>query len=348
MERFLPRVLALGHRAPALALLKAVDAYLVGPILGRALVPPQPREPPADWFRSPEAIHWMRPGGMGDWAVLAPFIEGTRRLRRHPEDTLWVTEAAYPFAEAYHSARGNLQVRKISLPALALAPPPGLLIQTDLFHPVAWVLSNLLRPRRILAPPFPDPRNLAALPPEPMQRTFQRLHPGVIPAPFPDARPQGGVILVFAAGNHPSRRLPPGTLAALLARGFHQGIWFGPAPGPFPEGWTLHRGPLPVPVLLRHLEHALAVVTPDSGPHHLAELLGTPSLGYFTSGEWERWGWPGIHKISLISSFSCTGCTRLALPSPCPHHWGCVHAEDADRLADLLLDLVGSSTARLS
>lgn len=341
-DRFLPRLLALAATAPDLATMKAVDAYLVGPLLARPLAAVLPLDTPPrpEWFRTAGPIHWLRPGGMGDWAVLAPFIEGTRRLRAHPQDTLWVTGAAFPFAEAYHRQRSGLRVRRMSPWSLATAPAPDLLVQTELFHASAWALAALLRPRRMVAPELPDPRDLVALPPEPMPLTFGRLHPGVAPVPPPPPSGRPGPLVVFAAGTHPSRRLPPPTPAALHARGFPSGHWLGGAPGePLPPGWTGHPDPLPIPALLTLLAGAGAVLAPDSGPFHLAELLGTPALAYFTSGEWERWAWAGARKVAIQSSFPCTGCIRMALPAPCPHRWGCVREEDAARLAEALGDL---------
>jgi hypothetical protein len=277
---------------------------------------------------------------MGDWAVLAPFIQGVRSRRSHPEDTLWVTEAALPFAERYH-AQDGLRVRPLSPAALWASPPPLLVVQTELFHPTAWLLAALLRPRWAAGHPPGDPRRLEGLPGGSMVDLFARLHPGVaVPARAP--RPCGDRILVFAQGNHPSRRLPPGTGAALAAAGLAPVDWHGPwEDGPLPATFRHFPEPRPIPLLWEALREARAVLSPDSGPFHLAGLLGLPALGYFTSGERDRWGWTGPGRAVLATGFSCGACTRFALPAPCPHAFACVHAPDRERLVSALAALLG-------
>ncbi|MBS1767683.1 MAG: hypothetical protein JST05_09820 [Acidobacteria bacterium] len=85
---------------------------------------------------------------------------------------------------------------------------------------------------------------------------------------------------------------------------------------------------------------ARLVISPDSGPFHLARLLGTPALGYFTSGESTRWGWPEPVSRVLKSGFFCTDCTRIALPAPCPHRYRCRDDGDVPRLIEAVEELL--------
>ena len=339
------RLLELARSRPGLAALKALDAWFLGPALARPIHTTLPHLSSARLkaaLSSPEPIHWLRPGGMGDWAVLAPFIEGVRAVRNHPEDTLWVTEAALPLACAFHRP-GGLQVKAIGVRSLLEAQAPGLLIQTELFHPMAWILAALLRPKGVAGPPLPDPRTLDAGPSLPMHQVFQALHPGVaqvFPAP-PAARSER--LVCFPQGVHASRRLPGGLQQHLLAAGFSEVAWLGPWPGGEPPaGWSLLTAPLGPMALLTLVAEAGAVLSPDSGPFHLARLLGTPALAYFTSGDWLQWGWPEPGRATVRSTFPCAACTRMALPARCPYGYGCVKDGDAGLLLDALRALLPS------
>lgn len=334
-DRFLDRVLALrGHPQGRGIVKKLMDGYLLGPSVARgahSVLVQAGAALPELLRRDDIPIHWIRPGGIGDWAVLAPYVRAVRSLRRHPGDTLWVGPEAVPFAQAYHASEG-LEVRTPTLRALAAGKRGGLALQLEPFHPTAWIWVGILGPAWVAGFPPRDPRALEGPPSRPMKRDIEFFHPGLVP-PEPQVDSRGDEILVFERGNHRSRALPGGTARRLADAGFQRVVWFGDHLGfPIPPGWEWISGKIPPKDLIARIAGASLVLSPDSGPFHLARLLGTPSVGYFTSGEVVRWGWPERGSRVLVSGFHCTGCTRIAMPRPCPHSYGCVDDGDVETI----------------
>jgi len=328
--------------------MKLVDAYMLGPAFAKACRGNIPEPTLADrahiLANLETPIHWIRPGGLGDWCILAPFIEGVRKRRRHPEDTLWVTDGAFDMARQYHSASG-LRVFRASAPSLMLNPARGLVLQLEPFHPSAWIWAWMLRPSMAWGYPLPDPRILCGPQLVPMILDIEHAHPGVDPIwPSPCAADQRHGVLVFMHGNHPSRRLPSNLVRLLDEAGIQDIVWFGLPPGTYSPPGRVESGLLEARELINLVRSAKAVVSPDAGPFHLARLLGTPAVAYFTSGERSRWGWPTPNSRIVTSSFDCRECTRMALPKPCPFNYGCVQEQDAEQLKDALLDLTEVQT----
>ena len=287
-------------------------------------------------------IHWIRPGGMGDWVILAPFLDGVRRWRNHPEDTLWVTPGAFSLAKTYHQGTG-LRIRLATAGALIAASKPSLLLQLEPFHPAAWIWAGLLHADRVAGYPPSDPCSFSWPPVRPMIDDMAAFHPGIDPFyPEPVPKESRSRILVFASGAHPARQLPPAFAQRLADGPTREVSWFGPLPlKTLPKGWEWVQERMLAPDLLSRIRYAKGLVGPDSGPYHLGRLLGTPTVGYFTSGELGRWGWPTPHSRVVVTSFHCRGCTVGSYPAPCPHGFGCVEDKDVLYLIEALDSVMG-------
>lgn len=340
---FLERVLALrGHTQGRGIGRKLLDAYILGPTVGSACC--QALESPGTRFaqllRQAEGpVHWIRPGGIGDWATLAPYIEGTRRIRSHPEDTLWVLPAVAPFASAYHEG-SDLQVRVAGLKGFVQSASPQMVLQLEPFHPTAWIWAALLRPRWTVGYPLAAPRNLEGPVVRPVEQDLAGFHPGVAPVRSQSVVGERKGVLIFTEGNHKSRGLPPGFLEGAASLGWADVVWFGQCPGPIPSGWRISQDYWAPKDLLDSIRSARLVIAPDSGPFHLARLLGTPVVGYFTSGEVGRWGWAAPGSRVVTSGFECTGCTVMALPTPCPFGYACRSASDVSAILEASASLL--------
>ena len=341
---FLERIWALRGMPQQHSVMRLTDAILLAP-LARSFHRAMEAIPPKDLERllesCPGPIHWIRPGGMGDWVVLAPFLESVHAAKGHEDDTLWVTPGAFSLAQAYHASSG-LRVRLATGASLSRARAPYLVMQLEPFHPAAWVWACLLRTSLIAGYPPGDPCRLAGPPVRPMIEDMTSFHPGVAPHyPVPLERNQRDRVLVFASGTHRSRALPATVADRLLERGIQDVCWFGPMPmRELPRGWEWVQGPLPPEELLSMIRRAAGVIAPDSGPFHLGRLLGAPTVGYFTSGEVDRWGWTAPRSKVVVTSFHCKNCIKVSLPAPCPWSFGCIQATDGIRLVDTLTELM--------
>lgn len=85
--------------------------------------------------------------------------------------------------------------------------------------------------------------------------------------------------------------------------------------------------------------HARAVVAPDTGIIHLAEVLGTPSVALFGPNDPRQWGYASNRHRSLVHPQSCSFCRLGQCPrTDVPR--ACLHAIDAAEVITNLQQIV--------
>jgi len=135
----------------------------------------------------------------------------------------------------------------------------------------------------------------------------------------------GNTVLLFPGAGHPTKQWPLVQffiLAGMLRQaGFEPVCVAGPAE--LERGMVLQGMNVVVPGSLKELEEliltARAVVGGDTGPMHLAGMLGVPGVSLFGPTSFSQWGPVGMREVSLTLSCSpCTAtCADLTCENPC-------------------------------
>ena len=139
---------------------------------------------------------------------------------------------------------------------------------------------------------------------------------------FAGGRSPGDTVLLFPGAGHPLKGWPLVQffqLADILTRrGFEPLFVLGPVElerGVIPSG-----RPMATPHTLEELERLLltarAVVGGDTGPMHLAGMLGVPGVSLFGPTSFAQWGPVGLQELSL--GLSCSPCTATCRGLECP------------------------------
>jgi ADP-heptose:LPS heptosyltransferase len=138
---------------------------------------------------------------------------------------------------------------------------------------------------------------------------------------FAAGRSPGNTVLLFPGAGHPLKQWPLVQFfllaAALKERGLEPLFVLGPAElerGLVPEShaWT---APQSLDDLERLLLAARAVVGGDTGPMHLAGMLGVPGASLFGPTSFAQWGPVGMREASL--GLSCSPCTATCADLAC-------------------------------
>ncbi|GFK96033.1 hypothetical protein NNJEOMEG_03907 [Fundidesulfovibrio magnetotacticus] len=130
---------------------------------------------------------------------------------------------------------------------------------------------------------------------------------------FAAGRNPGRTVLLFPGAGHPLKQWPLVQFFqladALPGEGFAPLFVLGPAERD--EGMDLGGRPYAAPESLEALEALLlgagAVVGGDTGPMHLAGMLGVPGVSLFGPTRFGQWGPPGMVEVRL--ALPCAPCT---------------------------------------
>lgn len=175
--------------------------------------------------------------------------------------------------------------------------------------------------------------------------------PEVFKRLFAAGRLPGNRVLLFPGAGHPGKQWPLVQyflLADMLqSRGMEPLFVVGPA--------ELERGIIPedrtwvAPEELKDLSDlilsAKAVVGADTGPMHLAGMLGVLGVSLFGPTDYALWSPPGMRQISL--GLDCSPCTTTCADLVCPAP-RCMRDIPAERVAMELEEVLAKSENRLS
>jgi ADP-heptose:LPS heptosyltransferase len=139
---------------------------------------------------------------------------------------------------------------------------------------------------------------------------------------FGAGRTPGSRVLLFPGAGHPLKQWPLVQYFQLADRleraGLAPTFVLGPAElerGLIPGDWP-RVAPEDLQELTRMLLTALAVVGGDTGPMHLAGMLGVPGVALFGPTSFARWGPVGLRELSL--TLPCSPCTITCADLACP------------------------------
>ncbi len=74
------------------------------------------------------------------------------------------------------------------------------------------------------------------------------------------------------------------------------------------------------------LEESSLLITTDSGILHLGVICNTPTVSLFGPGIAAKWAPRGKRHITINKNFQCSPCTRFGETPPCPIHAQCIKA----------------------
>jgi ADP-heptose:LPS heptosyltransferase len=74
----------------------------------------------------------------------------------------------------------------------------------------------------------------------------------------------------------------------------------------------------------RLLEKSALLISTDSGILHVGVLSGVPTVSLFGSGISSKWGPKGLRHRIIHLNLACSPCTRFGTTPECQHHIGCM------------------------
>jgi len=299
-----------------------------------------------------------RSGGLGDFACLLASVPGLRD--RHPYSWLvvicppgcWQLAAASGLADASADAQGFYhqflnrtcspsRYYRPRLPDEEDPPRPRALHLIDEFARAVGVSPNLLSVR------FSAPKRVRRR----IVRRLRMINPGQRPVIVLHPGPS------WQVREWPSQRwrelaelISARTSAVMIKIGadldsMQQARPASPIPGVV--NWV---NKLDVIEIVALLEQARAFVGIDSGPLHIAGVLGVPSVALFGPTRGQLFLQPRAHAVILTSGVSCLGCHhRSAGPlhwrTGCPHDIACMREMEAEEVFAALAAQMGEVTA---
>ena len=352
------------------SLMKAADA-LVGPLLCKALSRAQTRTEHRRIQDVPGPVLVIRPGGIGDAAMLLPMLaaleaavpgrridllcesrnDGIFRLAR-PGARVVAYDAA-PLAALRMLFRGGF----------------GAVIDTEQFHNASGVMAALTRaPLRIGFKINTNRRGLythlvsydldgpedaqfgrllaaacgrvATLPPR-----AGILAAAALPAVPPGLLPARPFLLVHAGGSIPCKRCPAPALAeacrAVAAESGLALVVIGAAADCAAAAELAARlgpdavnlcGRLNLAETAAACRAAAALVGPDSGIAHLAVAVGTPAVVVFGPSDPAKWGPPAGCGTAVSQPLPCSPCSIFGYTKPC-RSFACIDEIESDQIA---------------
>ncbi len=140
---------------------------------------------------------------------------------------------------------------------------------------------------------------------------------------FATARNPGDRVLLFPGAGHPLKQWPLDRFVELSGRISALGLrpLFVLGPAERDRGLVPQTGEWTAPESLEELEAliltAKAVVGGDTGPMHLAGMLGVPGVSLFGPTRFAQWGPPGMLEVNL--DLPCSPCTPDCSDLACAH-----------------------------
>ena len=343
-------------------LLKKVDA--VAGRLVASLLPVPPRAAPV---ADPRNLLVVRPGGIGDAALLVPALTAIKE--RYPAAFITVL-----------AERRNAVVFDLcpAVNSLLLYDKPGdllsvlrnrydVVIDTEQWHRLSAVVSRLVKSSvrigystnervRLFTHPVPYSHdNYEALSFFHLIEPLGIIAPASIPLPFltlPDVArkhaekllgPRAGkkYLVIFPGASIPERRWGGDRFAA-LARRLEADGWLILAVGGKQDaedgeliaGTTGHNlaGQTSLAVTAAIIGGAELLISGDSGLLHLAVGLGVDTVSLFGPGRQKKWGAQGTGNLIINHHLSCSPCTTFGTTPPCPHQVRCMGEIKVDEL----------------
>lgn len=328
----------------------------------------------------PTRVLFIRPGGIGDAALLIPTI--TALAERFPEARIQVL-AEQRNAAVFHLCTHVDRIWRYDRPAELLAclmGPYDLIIDSEQWHRLSTVAGRISRcscligfdtnaeRRRLLDIAIPyrhddceldsflhllAPLGIAAGAPS---RPFLRV-------PEAAARKTAELLGELIAKHQPYAVLFPGASIAERrwgAANFHEvarrltenGLGLVVVGGREDQGEgegiiaglggknLAGRTSLTESAAIIH--RAAVLVSGDSGLLHIGVGLGTPTVSLFGPGIAAKWAPRGTNHIVLNRKFPCSPCTRFGTTPPCPHTARCISSLTAAEVAAAALSLTSS------
>lgn len=326
---------------------------------------------------APQRILLIRPGGIGDAALLAPSLLA---LRQHWPDARLDILAERRNAAVFDLCPSVAQCYCYDRPADWLRftrQRYDLIIDSEQSHYLSALVARLLPAdcrcgfasnsrARLFAVPVPYDQAdyeidsfyhlLDALAiPRPPQPAIPFLQ---IPAaaaaqtrPFLPPEASYPLIALFPGASIAQRRWPAQRFRQLVqqgnAQGWHFAVVGGPQDKPAADAIAANNnrvinlaGQLPLAATAAVLQQCAALVSGDSGLLHLAVGLGTPTVALFGPGIAAKWAPRGSRHRIINHQLTCSPCTRFGTTPPCPHQARCIQEITAEEVFQALTDLL--------
>ena len=360
------------------SLMKAADS-LAGPPICQALSRAQTHVEHRRLQDVPGPVLVIRPGGIGDAAMLLPMLAALEReVPGRRIDVLCETRNAGVFRLARPGIR-VVAYDAAPLAALRLLLRGGYaaVIDTEQFHNFSGAMAALTRaPLRIGFKINTNRRGLYTHlvsydldGPEDAQfvrlleaacggvRTLPPragiLRDAALPALPAGLLPASPFILVHAGGSAPCKRCPAPALAE-ACRGVAAEAGLGLAVIGAAEdraaaadlaarlgpGAVNLCGKLDLATTAAACRAAAALVGPDSGIAHLAVAVGTPAVVVFGPSDPAKWGPPAGCGAAVARPLPCSPCSIFGYTKPC-RSFVCIEGIQATDIAKTLVDELG-------
>ena len=356
-------------------LLKTLDNR-VGPHLAGLLSGLLPRQSAKAPGIAPQRLLLIRPGGIGDAALLAPSLLA---LRQHWPDARLDILAERRNAAVFDLCPSVAQCYCYDRLADWLRftrQRYDLIIDSEQSHYLSALVARLLPAAcrcgfasnsraKLFAVPVPYHQAdyeidsfyhlLDALAiPRPAQPVIPFLQ---IPAtaaaqarPFLPPEAARPLVALFPGASIFEKRWPAKHFRQLVQQGSAQGWHFavvgGPQDSPAANAIAVNNrvvnlaGRLPLAATAAVLQRCDALVSGDSGLLHLAVGLGTPTVSLFGTSSTKKWAPHNFPHRVIDHCLPCSPCSIFGSVPPCPHQARCIQEITAEEVFQALTDLL--------
>jgi len=364
----------------SITLLKKIDAVVGPPLLGLATLRKPKSVLPAGHKLGPKHILIIRPGGIGDAALLIPSLKALRKASPGVQVEVLCEPrnrgifSSSPFVDRIFNYRDfkdlvHVQKRRYEM-----------VIDTEQSHFLSTILASKFRRSTLVGfatngreavygigieysqeqyemncfsrlfegaingwsrHPFWDPPYFYPLPEE--KRKVSKLLRGI-------RRP---IVCIFPGASIEERRWPTERWASvtehLWSEGFQPVLLGGANERGLAHEITAQAdcplmnfcGDLSLSETGALFERTKLLISTDSGILHLGVLSGVPTVSLFGPGIAKKWGPKGENHIILNKELPCSPCTRFGETPPCPMGAQCMTAIMVDDVIKATSELLG-------